>query len=205
VTGPIDQRLAAALSSIFLEVVVAPACTAGALEVLAGKPNLRVVLDPALGSAARPGLEIRSAGGGLLVASADMATDDPAAWRPVTQRLPTEPELAALDFCWRVCRHVKSNAIVLARGRAVVGVGAGQMSRVDSVDLAVRKAAARSEGSVLSSDAFFPFEDGLQAAAAAGVTAVIQPGGSKRDPEVTAAADDADIAMVLTGVRHFRH
>jgi phosphoribosylaminoimidazolecarboxamide formyltransferase/IMP cyclohydrolase len=104
-----------------------------------------------------------------------------------------------------VVKHVKSNAIVLARGRAIVGVGAGQMSRVDSVDLAVRKASARSEGSVLSSDAFFPFEDGLQAAAAAGVTAVIQPGGSKRDPEVIAAADEAGIAMVLTGVRHFRH
>ena len=192
--------------SIFLEVVCAPAVESDALEILARKPNLRVLLDPGLGSAAQPGLEIRSAGGAVLVTTADVAADDPSQWTVATQRAPTDDERAALDLAWRVCRHVKSNAIVLVRGNAVVGVGAGQMSRVDSARLAVEKAGAeRATGAVCASDAFYPFPDALEVCATAGVTAFIQPGGSQRDGEVVGAADAAGAAMLMTGVRHFRH
>ena len=205
-TQPIDTDLAERLTRIFLEVVAAPACTPDALEILARKPNLRVLLDPGLGTPAQPGLELRSAGGAVLVTTADVAADDPATWQVATQRAPSDDERAALDLCWRVCRHVKSNAIVLVRDNAVVGIGAGQMSRVDSARLAVEKAGpARSAGAVCASDAFYPFPDAVQVCTAAGVTAFVQPGGSQRDPEVIAAADAAGAAMLLTGVRHFRH
>jgi phosphoribosylaminoimidazolecarboxamide formyltransferase/IMP cyclohydrolase len=205
-TEPVDAELAERLTTIFLEVVAAPACTPEALEILARKPNLRVLLDPGLGSAPQPGLELRSAGGAVLVTTADVATDDPAAWHVATQRAPTDGERAALELAWRVCRNVKSNAIVLVRDNAVVGVGAGQMSRVDSARLAVEKAgAARSTGAVCASDAFYPFADAVEVCAAAGVTAFVQPGGSQRDAEVIAAADATGAAMLLTGVRHFRH
>ena len=205
VTEPIDAALAERLTSIFLEVVAAPACSPEALEILARKPNLRVLMDPGLGAPPVAGLELRSAGGALLVTEADVAADDAATWQLVTRRPPTKEEMTSLDLAWRVCRHVKSNAIVLVRGRAVVGVGAGQMSRVDSARLAVAKATDRSAGAVCASDAFYPFADALEVCAAAGVTAFAQPGGSQRDAEVIAAADSAGAAMLLTGVRHFRH
>jgi phosphoribosylaminoimidazolecarboxamide formyltransferase/IMP cyclohydrolase len=151
-------------------------------------------------------VEYRSAGGALLATDADVSLDLPATWRSVTARAPSERELADLDFAWRVCRHVRSNAIVLVRDGAVVGVGAGQMSRVDSARLAIEKAGpARASGSACASDAFFPFADGVEALAAGGVSAFVQPGGSVRDAEVIEAADRARATMLLTGVRHFRH
>ncbi len=206
VTEPIDSALAERLTSIFLEVVAAPACSPEALEILARKPNLRVLLDPGLGSPPAPGYEVRSAGGAILLTDADVAADDPATWQVATRRQPTEAERASLDLAWRVCRHVKSNAIVLVREGRVVGVGAGQMSRVDSARLAVEKAGTdRARGAVCASDAFYPFPDALQVCAAAGVTAFVQPGGSQRDAEVIAAADAAGAAMLMTGTRHFRH
>jgi phosphoribosylaminoimidazolecarboxamide formyltransferase/IMP cyclohydrolase len=205
-TRAIDKPLAEALTSIFLEVVAAPDVLPNALEVLARKPNLRVLVDAGLGAPPSGGLELRSAGGALLLTEADTAPDDPHAWRVATQRAPTDAERAALDLAWRVCRHVKSNAIVLVKDGAVAGVGAGQMSRVDSARLAVAKAGPeRSVGAVCASDAFYPFPDALEACAQAGVSAFVQPGGSQRDAEVIAAANAAGAAMLLTGVRHFRH
>ena len=206
VTEPVDGPLAERLTTIFLEVVVAPACSPEALEILTRKPNLRVLLDPGLGSPPLPGYQLRSAGGAVLLTDADVAPEDPGAWQAATRRQPTVAEHAALDLAWRVCRHVKSNAIVLVRDGAVVGVGAGQMSRVDSARLAVEKAGPeRVRGSVCASDAFYPFPDALEVCAAAGVTAFVQPGGSQRDADVIAAADAAGAAMLMTGVRHFRH
>ncbi len=205
-TEPIDATLAERLTSIFLEVVAAPACAPDALVILARKPNLRVLLDPGLGAPPGAGLELRSAGGALLVTGADTAPDDPSAWQVASRRPPTDAERASLELAWRICRHVKSNAIVLVRGRAAVGVGAGQMSRVDSARLAVAKAGAeRVKGAGCASDAFYPFPDALEVCTAAGVTAFVQPGGSQRDSEVIAAADAVGAAMLLTGVRHFRH
>jgi phosphoribosylaminoimidazolecarboxamide formyltransferase/IMP cyclohydrolase len=209
-TQPVTVAVARELTSLFLEVVAAPAYDPDALEALAAKPNLRVLADPGLGAPPLPGLEVRSAGGALLVTQADVAPDEHGVWRVATRREPRDDERAALDFAWRICRHVKSNAIVLARAdggaHAVVGVGAGQMSRVDSARLAVEKAGPdRARGAVCASDAFYPFADALEVCAAAGVTAFIQPGGSQRDAEVIAAADAAGAAMLLTGTRHFRH
>jgi phosphoribosylaminoimidazolecarboxamide formyltransferase/IMP cyclohydrolase len=205
-TEPIEAKLAERLTSMFLEVVAAPAASPGAIEILARKPNLRVLMDPGLGSPPSPGLDIRSAGGAILVTDADVEADDAAMWTTATSRPPTDDERASLELAWRVCRHVKSNAIVLVKGRAVVGVGAGQMSRVDSARLAVAKAGPeRALGAVCASDAFYPFADALEVCTAAGVTAFVQPGGSQRDAEVIAAADSAGAAMLLTGVRHFRH
>ncbi len=205
VTRAIDAQLAERLTTIFLEVVAAPDVLPDALEILGRKPNLRVLLDGGLGAPPRPGIELRSAGGALLLADADVTADDPEAWQAATHRSPTLEERAGLDLAWRVCRHVKSNAIVLVRDGSVVGVGAGQMSRVDSARLAVAKAGDRSQGAVCASDAFYPFPDALEVCAAAGVTAFVQPGGSQRDGEVVAAADAAGAAMLITGVRHFRH
>jgi phosphoribosylaminoimidazolecarboxamide formyltransferase/IMP cyclohydrolase len=205
-TGPIDGALAERLTSIFLEVVAAPDVTAEGREILARKPNLRVLLDLGLGAPPAAGMELRSAGGALLMTEADVASDDPQTWTVATKRAPTDDERTALDLAWRICRHVKSNAIVLVKGRAVVGVGAGQMSRVDSARLAVAKAGPeRAAGAVCASDAFYPFPDALEVCAQAGVTAFVQPGGSQRDAEVTAAADAAGAAMLMTGTRHFRH
>ncbi len=205
-TETVDVALTERLTSIFLEVVCAPAFEPAALEVLARKPNLRVLQDPGLGAPPEAGLEVRSAGGALLVTTADVAADDPTNWQVATTREPTDHERVALDLAWRICRHVKSNAIVLVRDGALVGVGAGQMSRVDSARLAVDKAGPeRTRGAVCASDAFYPFPDALEVCAAAGVTAFVQPGGSQRDAEVIAAADAASAAMLLTGIRHFRH
>jgi phosphoribosylaminoimidazolecarboxamide formyltransferase/IMP cyclohydrolase len=196
----------------FAEVIAAPGIAAEALAVLAQRPDIRVL---AMAHAAHPvgelapdDVELRSVTGGLLVQTLDTATLSAAGLKVVSRRAPTAQELQDLDFAWRVCKFVKSNAIVLAHAGATLGVGAGQLSRVYSTRVAALKAADEGldvAGSVLASDAYFPFRDGLEAAARLGVRAVIQPGGSKRDTEVIAAADEYDLAMVFTGMRHFRH
>ena len=211
----LDAATAEAIAAIFTEVIVAPDATEAAQAALARKKNLRLLLTGGLPDPAAPGLTIRSLSGGLLAQSRDAGRVDAAGLRVVTQRAPTARERADLLFAFRVCKHVKSNAIVFAKDGATVGVGAGQMSRVDSARIAAWKAAEAAkaarldapltQGSVVASDAFFPFADGLEAVVAAGATAVIQPGGSQRDAEVIAAADAAGIAMVFTGMRHFRH
>lgn len=202
VNRPLDEAAVRALGDLFVEAIIAPGYTREALALLAAHRNLRVLQAP-LRSPLAGEWEVRSVLGGWLVQEPDRP--DSAEWQAVTQRAPTAEERAALAFAWRVCARVKSNAIVLARETATVGVGAGQMSRVDAVRIAVAKAGERARGAVLASDAFFPFADGIEAAAEAGVTAIIQPGGSLRDREAIAAADAAGMAMVFTGVRHFRH
>ena len=205
---PADGDLAAAVADLFAEVVIAPGFDAAALARLADKKNLRLLDAPLPGAAPghpQPEVELRSIAGGLLAQTADDREDDPAAWTCPTRRAPEPAERRALDLAWRVSRHVKSNAIVLADADGTVGIGAGQMSRVDSCRLAVEKAQLPVPGAAAASDAYFPFRDGLDVLAAAGVRADVQPGGSKRDPEVIAAADEHGIAMLLTGVRHFRH
>jgi phosphoribosylaminoimidazolecarboxamide formyltransferase/IMP cyclohydrolase len=206
---PLDARTAAGIvGRQFVEVIVAPSVEADALEVTRAKHNVRVLAagtdDPGTG----PGLELRSVAGGLLVQTRDEAMVAPGDLRVVTQRAPTPGEMADLEFAWRVCKFVKSNAIVYARGGSTVGVGAGQMSRVVSSRIAAMKAREEGlavEGAVMASDAFFPFRDGLDVAAGFGIRAVIQPGGSVRDAEVIAAADGHGMAMLFTGMRHFRH
>ncbi|HTS14501.1 MAG TPA: hypothetical protein VMH24_02465, partial [Candidatus Sulfotelmatobacter sp.] len=206
VTRPVDEALAERLAAIFLEVVVAPGLTEAGALVLARRPNLRVVIDPWLGRPPVADVEVRSAGGGILATTTDTALDAPAGWTLVTSRAPSADEAADLDLAWRIVRHVRSNAIVLVRDGALVGVGAGQMSRVDSARLAVEKAGPeRAPGSACASDAFYPFADGVEVCVAGGVRAFIQPGGSVRDAEVVAAAEQAGAAMLTTGVRHFRH
>jgi phosphoribosylaminoimidazolecarboxamide formyltransferase/IMP cyclohydrolase len=201
-----DGAFAAAVAGLFAEVVIAPEFDAEALSRLAEKKSLRLLAAPLpAGAPEGPEVELRSIAGGLLAQTADDGEDDPAAWACPTRRAPEPAERRALDLAWRVARHVKSNAIVLADADGTVGIGAGQMSRVDSCRLAVEKAALPTAGAAAASDAYFPFRDGLDVLAAAGVRAVVQPGGSKRDPEVIAAADEHGIAMLLTGVRHFRH
>jgi phosphoribosylaminoimidazolecarboxamide formyltransferase/IMP cyclohydrolase len=202
----VDKATAEKLHQQFIEVLIAPGYDDDALEVLTQKQNIRILEDqerrlPALGEP-----EIRQVTGGLLVQDPDSSRDERESMDVVTQRRPTEDEWADLLFAWRIARHVKSNAIVLSRGLSTLGIGAGQMSRIDSVRLSVEKARVDSlQGSSLASDAFFPFADGPALAIEAGVTAVIQPGGSVRDDEVIAAAEEAGVAMVFTKRRHFRH
>jgi phosphoribosylaminoimidazolecarboxamide formyltransferase/IMP cyclohydrolase len=195
------------LSEVFFEVVIAPGFDDEALQVLGRKKALRLLVMPTGPEivAGSGDWDVRPIAGGWLVQTPDTEPADPATWQVVTSRHPDARELDDLVFAWHAVRHVKSNAIVLARDRALTGVGSGQPNRVESVRIAVSKAGERAAGSVLASDAFFPFPDGLEAASAAGVTAVIQPGGSVRDDEVIAAADRAGVAMVFTGTRHFRH
>jgi phosphoribosylaminoimidazolecarboxamide formyltransferase/IMP cyclohydrolase len=206
---PLDARTAAAIvERQFVEVIAAPACEPGALTALAGKQNIRVLETGTLGRASGPAIEFKSVSGGLLAQSRDDGSIDAAGLRTATRRAPSASELADLLFAWRVCKFVKSNAIVFARDGRTVGIGAGQTSRVISTRIAAMKAAdakLETAGCVMASDAFFPFRDGLDAAAEHGIRAVIQPGGSRRDAEVIAAADEHGIAMVLTGMRHFRH
>jgi phosphoribosylaminoimidazolecarboxamide formyltransferase/IMP cyclohydrolase len=198
-----DLRLVEEIGSLFVEVLAAPGYTPEALAWLAAhKPNCRVMLGR---GANRRSLLLRSVADGLLAQTADTRGVDESTWRVVTRRPPSEAERRSLAFAWLAVKHVKSNGIVLVRDTATVGVGAGQMNRVDSVHLAVRRAGERARGAVMGSDAFFPFADGVEAAAEAGVTAVIQPGGSLRDAEVIAAADRWGMTMVFTGERHFRH
>jgi phosphoribosylaminoimidazolecarboxamide formyltransferase/IMP cyclohydrolase len=199
----VDEPAARALTEIFTEVVVAPDFEEAAVEVLKSKKNLRILRA---GVAREPeGLDFKRVTGGMLVQTRDAHRLRRADLKVVTRREPTAEEFEALIFAWTVCKHTKSNAIVYARAGQTVGVGAGQMSRIDSVRIGAMRAQFPVEGSVLASDAFFPFRDGLDEAAKHGITAVIQPGGSVRDAEVIAAADEHDLAMVYTGIRHFRH
>jgi phosphoribosylaminoimidazolecarboxamide formyltransferase/IMP cyclohydrolase len=230
VNRPVDLATAEALSETFLEAVIAPAFAQEALARLARKKNLRLMevgrLDETPAPATRRGSPARDLGevpgagpgvppdveldfhrvrGGVLVQDRDVVDLIEKDLRVVTSRAPTEREWADLRLAWTVCRYVRSNAIVLARARQVVGIGAGQMNRVEPVRIAARQAGPRAQGAVMASEAFFPFPDAVQVAIEAGVTAVIHPGGSVRDPEVIAAAEAAGVAMVLTGIRHFRH
>ncbi|CAA9494604.1 MAG: IMP cyclohydrolase / Phosphoribosylaminoimidazolecarboxamide formyltransferase [uncultured Solirubrobacteraceae bacterium] len=202
----VDEPLARELHQQFVEVLFAPGYTEAALAVLAQKQNIRILQDDDRRSRTPGEPVVRQVMGGLLVQDADAVRDDREAMEVVTRRQPTEAEWGDLLFAWRVAKHVKSNAIVLVKDLATVGIGAGQMSRLDSVRLSIEKAQLDSlAGTALASDAFFPFADGPELAIQAGVTAVMQPGGSVRDEEVIAAADDAGVAMVLTRRRHFRH
>ncbi len=211
----LDANAASEIVRIFTEVIIAPDATDEAKAIIADKKNLRLLLAGALPDPAAPGETVRTLSGGLLVQARDNAVIDKTATRVVTKRQPTDRERADLDFAFRVAKHVKSNAIVYAKEGATVGIGAGQMSRVDSARIAARKAedaavaqglaTPLTQGSVVASDAFYPFADGLLSAVEAGATAVIQPGGSMRDDEVIQAADDAGLAMIFTGMRHFRH
>ena len=200
---PVDEAAARAVVEVFTEVIIAPGYEESALEVLRAKKNLRVLRG--VSSDSGLGLEYKQISGGMLVQTRDTHQLQPADLRVVTRREPTESEISDLLFAWTVCKHTKSNAIVYVRDKQAVGVGAGQMSRVDSVKLGAMRAQLPTAGSVLASDAFFPFRDGLDEAAKHGITAVIQPGGSVRDAEVIAAADEHGLAMVFTGIRHFKH
>ncbi len=200
----VDEAFVRALGKVFVEAIIAPDFDEETLASLGAKrKNCRLLRMSC--QAAGTGWEQRSVTGGLLLQRTDQGDSPDTKWRTVTARQPDENELEALDYAWRAAQHVPSNAIVIARPGAVVGVGGGLPSRVDAVELAVRKAGARAQGAALASDAFFPFADGIEAAIAAGVSAVIQPGGSVRDAEVIAAADEGGIAMVFSGTRHFRH
>ncbi|GAA4009707.1 bifunctional phosphoribosylaminoimidazolecarboxamide formyltransferase/IMP cyclohydrolase [Sphingomonas swuensis] len=215
VNQPLDGETARAITDIFTEVVIAPDADSEALAVFAAKKNLRLLLTGGMPDASRPGLQVKSIAGGLLVQSRDNGIIRPADLKVVTRRQPTEREVADCRFAWTIAKHVKSNAIVYAKDGATAGIGAGQMNRRDSARIAAAKAreaaetfgwdGPRTAGSAVASDAFFPFADGLLAAVEAGATAVIQPGGSIRDDEVIAAADEANLAMIFTGMRHFRH
>ncbi|MGI8593164.1 MAG: bifunctional phosphoribosylaminoimidazolecarboxamide formyltransferase/IMP cyclohydrolase [Solirubrobacteraceae bacterium] len=207
VNRAVDRVLAEAVSEQFAEVVFAPGYDRDALEILGAKPNLRLLEDNERRTVSLMESEVKQVMGGLLVQDRDIDHEERAEMQVVTERRPTEQEWSEMLFAWKVCKHVRSNAIVLAKDLATAGIGAGQMSRVDAVRLAVQKATAggQLEGSALASDAFFPFADGPELAIEAGTTAIIQPGGSVRDPEVVEAADQAGIAMVFTSRRHFRH
>jgi len=208
---PIDEATALKLAepNRFVECIIAPAFEPAAFEIITTKPtwrkNVRLLkVGPIdLRQPAAENLDFRRVDGGLLVQARDRGAVSE--WKPVTKRQATDAEQADLAFAWRICKHVKSNAIVLAKGGMIIGVGAGQMSRVDSVRIAIHKAGERVKGAVLASDAFFPFADNVDAAAAAGVTAIVQPGGSQRDADSIAACDKHGLAMLFTGVRHFRH
>jgi phosphoribosylaminoimidazolecarboxamide formyltransferase / IMP cyclohydrolase len=204
----VDAELATALNEQFCEVVLAPRFTEEALDVLCAKPDLRILEDNERRRVNIAERDVKRVMGGLLVQDRDMDLEDRTEMEVVSERKPSEREWGEMLFAWKVCKHVRSNAIVIARDLASVGIGAGQMSRVDSVRLAIEKARATGaglSGAALASDAFFPFSDGPQAAVDAGVTAIIQPGGSKRDHEVVEAADAAGISMVFTHRRHFKH
>lgn len=203
---PVALDMAKEVTSTFVEVLIAPAFTDEALAELQRKKDLRLLTVGSLESQTRDGYDLKKLVGGLILQDRDLgALADVKTLTVPTKRKPTDDEYAACAFAWKVCKHVKSNAIVFANATQTVGVGAGQMSRVDSVKLAEMKANLQIKGCVMASDAFFPFRDGLDAAVQAGVTAVIQPGGSIRDEEVVNAADEQNVAMILTGMRHFRH
>jgi len=204
----LDEETAGKIATIFTEVIIAPDATEGAKAALARKKNLRLLLTGGVPDPAEPGHLFKSIAGGFLVQSRDTGRALPGDWKIVTRLAPDPAQIADMEFAFRVCKHVKSNAIIYARGGATLGIGAGQMNRVDSARIAGWKGEAAKldlAGCAVASDAFFPFADGLQSAIAAGATAVIQPGGSIRDDEVIAAADAADITMVFTNMRHFRH
>jgi phosphoribosylaminoimidazolecarboxamide formyltransferase/IMP cyclohydrolase len=198
-----DGATAMAIKELFVECIIAPGFSADALGILAGKKNCRLVEMPDL--SIQPDFELRSVNGGILKQSIDRGDPEGSDWKVVSARQPSEDEWKALRFAWKACQHVKSNAIVFAQGSATVGIGGGQPNRVDCVRIAAQKAGDRARGAVMASDAFFPFQDSIEVAADAGIVAVVHPGGSLRDSESIAAADKAGMAMVVTGIRHFRH
>jgi len=198
-----DADTAQALGSLFVECIAAPGFTPEALEILTKHKNLRLIEMPAV--KVDPLFELRSVNGGILRQAVDLGDPADTAWHVVTQRQPTEAEWRSLRFAWKACQHVKSNAIVFVQDEATVGIGGGQPNRVDCVGIAAQRAGEKAHGAVMASDAFFPFPDSVEAAAQAGITAIVEPGGSVRDGESIAAADAHGIAMVFTGVRHFRH
>ena len=200
---PVTAAAADAMDPVFYEVVIAPAYEPEAIDILQKKRNLRILAIDKQPDA--PGYDLRPITGGVLVQAADAMEEDPASWAVATQRAPTDAEMKDLAFAWKAAKHIKSNAIVFAKDLALVGMGAGQPNRVVSVHLSQRASGEKAKGSVLASDAFFPFADNIELAAEAGITAIVQPGGSIRDDEVVAAADKAGLAMVFTGVRHFKH
>ena len=201
----LDKATAEELSKLFVEAIVAPGFSSDALEILSSKKNLRLLaVETTANEPVETSYQIRRISGGMLLQEADSALIG--ADRPVvTRRQPSDEEIRDLVFAWRVVKHVKSNAIVLARSGTTLGVGAGQMSRVDSVRISIQKAGDAAKGAVLASDAFFPFRDGIDEACKAGVSAIIQPGGSLRDAEVIDAANEYGVAMIFTGLRHFKH
>ena len=202
----VTAEAAQAMRGVLYDVIIAPGYEPKALDVLRKRRNTRILEVPeAAAGDSREAFLVHSVSGGALLQTPDDLDEDPAAWTVVTQRQPTEQERADLAYAWRVVKHVKSNAIVLVADQAMVGMGAGQPNRVTSVYLALRAAGDRAPGSVMASDAMFPFPDGVETATQGGVTAVVHPGGSIRDAEVVAAADAAGIAMLTTGVRHFQH
>jgi phosphoribosylaminoimidazolecarboxamide formyltransferase/IMP cyclohydrolase len=207
VNREVDEALAKALVETFLECVIAPGYSAAARDVLAAKKNLRLVAAKGDWRAPTNDLawSVRTIAGGALVQTVDHGMVDLAQAKVATKRAPSTAERADLAFAWRVAKHVKSNAIVFAKAGVTLAIGAGQMSRVDSVRICERKAGDKLAGSAVASDAFFPFRDGVDVLAAAGATAVVQPGGSVKDEEVIAAADEHKLAMLMTGMRHFRH
>ncbi|AVH62412.1 bifunctional phosphoribosylaminoimidazolecarboxamide formyltransferase/IMP cyclohydrolase [Nostoc sp. 'Peltigera membranacea cyanobiont' N6] len=200
---PIDAATASELTKTFLECVVAPSCDTEAQEILAKKSNVRVLTLADLSSGTKD--TVKAIAGGFLVQASDDIIADTSQWQVVTERQPTDSELAELLFAWKVCKHVKSNAIVVTSDRTTLGVGAGQMNRVGSVKIALEQAGEKSKGATLASDGFFPFDDSVKTAAAAGITAIVQPGGSLRDKDSIIAANELGLVMVLTGVRHFLH
>ncbi|KZL49912.1 MULTISPECIES: bifunctional phosphoribosylaminoimidazolecarboxamide formyltransferase/IMP cyclohydrolase [Cyanophyceae] len=200
---PIDAATANELTKTFLECVVAPGCEPEAQEILAAKSKLRILTLADLSSGFQD--TVKAIAGGFLVQAADDAIADSSKWQVVTERQPTQDELAELLFAWKVCKHVKSNAIVITSDRTTLGVGAGQMNRVGSVKIALEQAGAKAQGAILASDGFFPFDDSVKTAAAAGITAIVQPGGSLRDQDSIKAANELGLVMVLTGIRHFLH
>ncbi|MHC5937352.1 bifunctional phosphoribosylaminoimidazolecarboxamide formyltransferase/IMP cyclohydrolase [Nostoc sp.] len=200
---PIDAATASELTKTFLECVVAPSCDAEAQEILGKKSNVRVLTLADLSSG--PKDTVKAIAGGFLVQASDDVIADASQWQIVTERQPTDSELAELLFAWKVCKHVKSNAIVVTSDRTTLGVGAGQMNRVGSVKIALEQAGEKAKGAILASDGFFPFDDSVRTAAAAGITAIVQPGGSLRDKDSIKAANELGLVMVLTGVRHFLH
>ncbi len=201
VNRTVDAETAGEMAKLFVEAIAAPGFESGALEVLTKKKNIRLVEI----AATQPALTLKSISGGMLAQTEDRRQTSPEKWDVVSERSPSDDEEVALRFGWKVVKHVKSNAILYTRAGQTVGVGAGQMSRVDSAKIGAMKAHLPVEGSVVASDAFFPFADGVEAIAKSGATAIVQPGGSKRDDEVIAAANRLGLAMVCTGVRHFRH
>ncbi|MBC6434398.1 bifunctional phosphoribosylaminoimidazolecarboxamide formyltransferase/IMP cyclohydrolase [Nostoc sp. HG1] len=200
---PIDAATASELTKTFLECVVAPSCDAEAEEILAKKSNVRILTLADLSSG--PKDTVKAIAGGFLVQASDDVIADTNQWQVVTERQPTASELAELLFAWKVCKHVKSNAIVVTSDRTTLGVGAGQMNRVGSVKIALEQAGEKAKGAILASDGFFPFDDSVKTAAAAGITAIVQPGGSVRDKDSIIAANELGLLMVLTGLRHFLH
>ncbi|MGA1623355.1 MAG: bifunctional phosphoribosylaminoimidazolecarboxamide formyltransferase/IMP cyclohydrolase [Synechocystis sp.] len=200
---PIDTDTATAMTQTFLECIVAPGCDDPARTILTKKKNLRVLLLPDFLTG--PSQTIKAIAGGFLVQAADDQREDPATWQVVTEKQPSAEQLAELTFAWKVCKHVKSNAITITKDKTTLGVGAGQMNRVGAVEIALKQAGDKAAGACLASDAFFPFDDSVRTAAAAGITTIIQPGGSLRDQDSIDAANELGLVMIFTGMRHFLH